>query len=164
MKRCIKILIAAAIAVYIVFSLTVRDLRGVFSVDTNFRKETRYIIIHHDDICRDNSIKEIEDYHRDSCGWSCGFAYNIYIKDGKVNIMHDLNAQLAHTKGYNSSAIGVCIHTTDKKNIRNQIVLILTIKFLMLKYSIPAENVRGHCDFNDTKCPEMNLKKLREWL
>lgn len=164
MKSCIKILIVTAMVLYIVFLHTVRDLRGVFSVDTNFRKETRCIIIHHDDICRDNSIKEIEDYHRDSCGWSCGFAYNIYIKDGKVNLIHDLDAVLAHTKGYNSRAVGVCIHTTDKKDVRNQIVLLLTIKFLMLKYSLGAENVRGHCDFNDTKCPEIDLEKLREWL
>ncbi|MBQ3656825.1 MAG: N-acetylmuramoyl-L-alanine amidase [Bacteroidales bacterium] len=156
--------------IFIVFSLLIvcysryRDVTGVFSTDTDFRKTTKYIIIHHDDICRETCIKEINDYHRDSCGWSCGFAYNLYIKDGKVFQVHDLNAALAHTKGYNHQAVGVCFHTADKQDLQTQVALIITIKFLMIKYNIPKERVVGHCDLNTTKCPGIDLNKLQRWL
>ena len=139
-------------------------MTGVFSTDKNFRSKTSYIVIHHDDICRECSLKEIDDYHRDSCGWSCGFAYNVYVKDGKVYQMHSLDAALAHTLGYNSQAVGVCFHTADKQDLQTQITLILTLKFLMIKYDVPKDRVVGHCDLNTTKCPGIDLKKLKRWL
>ena len=165
MKKLIIIIFTICLLIVIaLYFLSYRDLKGVFSIDKNFRSTTKYIIVHHDDIDRECTIREIDTYHRDSCGWSCGFAYNFYVKGGKVYQVHDADARLAHTEGWNSQAVGVCIHTADKNDFKTQIVLVVTLKFLMCYYDIPKENVRGHCDFNDTKCPEMNLKKLREWL
>jgi len=165
MKKLIIIIFTICLLIVIaLYFLSYRDLKGVFSIDKNFRSTTKYIIVHHDAINRDCTVDEINDFHRDSCGYSCGFAYPLYIKGGKVYQVHDLNAKTAHTEGLNNQAVAVCVHTADKKDLKTQILLVVTIRFLMWYYDIPKENVRGHCDFNDTKCPEMDLKKLREWL
>ena len=169
MKRVIifivKFTAVLTIIAYCVYCNRVVDLTGVFNVDKNFRNETKFIVIHHDDIFRDCSLLEIEIYHRDTCGYEItGFAYNIYIKDGKVYIVHNLDTKGAHTKGYNSQTIGVCIHSADRDKLSTKILLILTVKFLMIKYGLSKEFVKGHCDLNDTKCPEINLENLKKWL
>lgn len=156
--------------IFIVFSLLIvcysryRDVTGVFSTDNDFRTITNYLIIHSDEIYRETCVKEIDDYHRDTCGLSCGFAYNIYVKDGKVYQVHKLDAALAHTIGYNHQAVGICFHAADKNDFQTQLALIITIKFLMIKYNIDKEHVKGHCDFNNTKCPGIDLNKLKRWL
>ena len=170
MKRVVvitlKISAVLALVGYAIFQRQVVDLRGVFSIDKNFRSTTKYLVIHHDNIWRKNSVKEIEDYHRDTCGYTqTGFAYNIYISGGRVYIIHNLDAYNAATKGYNSNTIAICIHSEDKTKLSSQIALILTIRYLMFRYDIPKDRVVGHCDLNPkTVCPEIDFKLLRKWL
>lgn len=161
----VKIVVALAILSYCLFLWHYRDLTGVFNIDKHFRTETKYIVVHHDNINRECTLKEIEDYHRDSLGWqNTGFAYNIYIKDGKVYQMHELNGVGAATLSYNQNTIAVCVHTADKHQLSTQIALILTLRFLMSYYGISKEQIKGHCDLNSTKCPELDLENLKKWL
>lgn len=169
MKRIIiftvKFTVGVVILAYCVYCNRVVDLTGVITVDKYFRSETRYIVIHHDAIDRDCCLKEIEDFHRDTCGWkNTGFAYNLYIKDGKVYQVHNLDAVNAATLGYNHNTVGVCFHTADRDKLSNKIILILTVRFLMMKYGLNKDCVKGHCDLNDTKCPDINLENLKKWL
>ena len=68
MKGFLKFVIIISVFGLIVHS-RYRDVTGVFFNDLEKRTTTDFIIIHHDVICRDCSIKEIDDFHRDSCGW-----------------------------------------------------------------------------------------------
>ena len=68
MKGFLKFVIIIGFIGLIVHS-RYRDVTGVFFNDLEKRTTTDFIIIHHDAICRDCSIKEIDDFHRDSCGW-----------------------------------------------------------------------------------------------
>lgn len=162
----VKILVGLSMFGYVVFTRHYQDLTGVFNHDKFFRTVTLYIVVHHDDINRECTHKEIEDYHRDTLGWqNTGFAYNIYIKDGKVYQMHQLDGVGAATRSYNSNTISVCFHTADKDKLSNKICLIVTLKFLMIYYGIPKENIKGHCDLNrDTKCPDFDLNTITKWL
>ena len=149
----------------VLYALCFRDLKGVFFTDKNFRTETKYIVIHHDDICRDNSIKEIDDFHKEERGWEVGFAYHYYVKDGKINQLHNPDAVLPHALACNYNAVAICIHTADKHKLLEQIELIILVKYLMFKYNITKENVKGHCEVNScTKCPLIDMNELRKWL
>lgn len=160
-----KIVAAISLVGYAVYQRQVVDLTGVFGIDKNFRTETKFIVIHHDAVDRECSLKEIEDYHRDTLGWkNTGFAYNLYIKGGRVYQVHALDAYNAATLGYNHNTIGVCIHTADKYKLTSQIALILTLRYLMYRYGLTKEDIKGHCDLNCTKCPELDLKRLKKWL
>jgi hypothetical protein len=169
MKRVVvitlKISAVLALVGYAIFQRQVVDLTGVFGIDKKFRTETKYIVIHHDNIYRDCSVLEIEVYHRDTCDYKeTGFAYDIYIKDGKVYLVHDLDAYNAATLGYNHNTIAVCIHSEDKTKLSSQIALILTLRYLMYRYGLNKECIKGHCDLNNTKCPELDLNRLKKWL
>lgn len=162
----LKIVVALAMFGYVVFTRHFQDLRGVFNHDKYFRTETLYAVIHHDDIYRQCTHREVDTYHRDTLGWeNTGFAYNIYVKDGKVYLMHDLDGVGAATRSYNSKSISICFHSADRDKLSTKLCLIVTLKFLMYYYGIPKENIKGHCDLNnDTKCPDYDITQLTQWL
>ena len=165
-KIIFRITLFLTISGYAVFQRQVVDLTGVFQVDKYFRDTTIYLDVHHDDIERDCSILEIDDFHRYVRGYeNTGFAYNVYVKGGKVYIVHHLDAKGAHTEGYNSNTIGVCFHTADRNDLATQIALILTLRYLMYRYDIPKDRVVGHRDLNsNTVCPNIDMDKLKKWL
>lgn len=148
------------------FLATYRDLTGIFVDAEKYRSETKLIAVHHDGIERKVSIKEIQDYHKDSCGWESGFGYNFYLKNGKIYQVHELNACTAHAIGFNCNAVSICLHTSDKHDFRTQLNLILLINFLKLKFDIEKQNIVGHRDLpgNDTKCPDLDMNKVRTWI
>ncbi len=165
MKGFLKFVIIISVFGLIGYACLYRNLTGVFSSDTKFREKTEYIIVHHDAVCRDCSIKEIDLFHKEVRGWDSGFAYHYYISGGKINQVHCADAVLPNAIGYNRNAVAVCLHTDDKGEIINQIELITLIKILMIKYNIPKDRVKGHCEVNScTQCPEIDLESLRKWL
>jgi len=165
MKGFFKFVIIISVFFGLIVHSRYRDVTGVFFNDLEKRTTTDFIIIHHDAICRDCSIKEIDDFHKIVRGWDSGFAYHYYISGGKINQVHCADAVLPNAIGYNRNAVAVCFHTNDKGEIINQIELITLIKILMIKYNIPKDRVKGHCEVNEcTKCPEIDLNELRKWL
>lgn len=72
----------------------------------------------------------------------------------------------AHTKGKNSSHIGVCVIGGPKSTIHplQFEALHLTLEIFCKRYRISPGNVFGHQDFNDTLCPGPDLyKSIQSW-
>lgn len=143
-----------------------RDLTGIFTDSEKYRRETLYIVIHHDGVERPVSVKEVQDFHKEVRGWESGFGYTFYLKNRKIYQLHELEACTAHAVGFNCNCVSICLHSEDKHDFRTQLNLILLVNILKAKYQIKKCNILGHCDlpFNDTKCPELDLKNLKKWI
>jgi N-acetylmuramoyl-L-alanine amidase len=128
------------------------------------RKSTTKIIIH----C--TATKETQDITTDTIrrwhvverGWSdIGYHYVVRL-DGTVEKGRSEELQGAHTKGQNSSSIGVayvggCDDNLNPKDTRNKAqkeALKILVNDLMIKY--PGSIVYGHNDFSDKACPCFN--------
>ena len=163
----LKVVCITAAAATIATLATYRDLTGIFLDAETYRDTTLYIIIHHDGADKPISIKAIQDYHKDVNGWESGFGYNFYLKNGKIYQLHEVNACTANALGYNCNAVSICIHTPDKHDTRTQLNLILLVNALAIKYDIKKDHIVGHGELpnqRNTRCPELNLEKLRKWI
>lgn len=141
------------------------DCKGIYP-DAYNRTKTRFIIIHHDDINRSCTIKEIDDYHRYKRGWWTGFAYHEYITNDNVYQIHNPDSYTIHAGGVNSIAVGVCLHgdfTRQKLSLKQAALLVITVWKLQWKYKISANRVLGHCEVEGscTACPAINMDILR---
>lgn len=164
MARLVKIIAAAILAMPVVYvGATYRNLVGVFTHnDQKERAKTEYIVIHHDAINRESDLWEIQANHLKE--WGDYFPYTFYLKDGIINQTRGIDIHTSHAIGRNSNGIGVCIHTPDKQNLRDQFNLILTIWFLQLYYDIPRDRVIGHGEIENTEtdCPDMDMNEIRK--
>lgn len=122
----------------------------------------RYITIHHDGIDRQTSLKEIDTYHKDSCGWECGFAYHYYISNDRIYKVRDEHQIGSHVKNGNSLNIGICVHGDFNKTrptLKQQILILILINKLVYQYQIKKENIKRHQDWeqNPTSCCGQNF-------
>ncbi|HBC94315.1 MAG TPA: hypothetical protein DCZ10_15810 [Pelotomaculum sp.] len=71
----------------------------------SYRDSTKYIVLHHE--AGWGTAQEIHREHVKN-GW-VGIGYNFYVrKDGSIYRGRPINAEGAHTKGYNSVSVGIC--------------------------------------------------------
>lgn len=122
----------------------------------------KYITIHHDAIDHPVTLDEINRYHRDSCGWSCGFAYHFYISENKIYQIRNEETKGAHVLNANTANIGICLHGNfdkTKPTLKQQILLIVLVNYLKFKFDIPKQNIKPHQDWeqNNTHCCGQNF-------
>ena len=133
------------------------------------RVDWRYIVIHHSGTDSGNAVA-FDRYHREVKGWKKGLAYHFVIGngngsgDGKLEIgKRWLNQQPGAHAGdpsINRVGIGVCLVGDFSKShpTRRQLkALSKLLALLASTYDISPENVLGHNDITQTKCPGANF-------
>jgi N-acetyl-anhydromuramyl-L-alanine amidase AmpD len=133
------------------------------------------IIMH----CSDSefaSVAEIDRWHRER-GFDCvGYHFVITNEmpekgarmrclDGQICAGRALSRQGAHTLGYNTDSIGICIvGKNDFTTVQFESAKTLVLE-LMGTYQIPPERVLGHCELDSKKsCPNFDMDGFREFL
>lgn len=129
------------------------------------RTETKNIIIHHTAATHDFSAEDIHEQHK-KLGWS-GIGYHFLIrKDGTIERGRPEESIGAHAEGANSYSIGIALNGDfeEEKPEPQQIHAAKELVFFLLKkYKLTADSVKGHCSFNATACPGKNLlSKIKE--
>jgi N-acetylmuramoyl-L-alanine amidase len=101
----------------------------------------------------DTSAMEINNWHLQN-GWK-GIGYHYVIRfSGKLEKGREDNHTGAHTRGLNSSSIGICMsgHGDLKRWTNEQLQSVLKLVLdLMKMYNIPVENVIGHREASNIK-------------
>lgn len=103
---------------------------------------------------------EIVDTYHKSLGWE-GFGYHFFIDIlGKITVGRAENYHGAHTKGYNTKSIGICLagnfDLTMPTAAQTQALSGL-LKGLRKRYLIPRENIVPHRRFAAKTCYGKNL-------
>ena len=141
----------------------------------------RHVVVHHSASERGNA-EMFDKYHREQRGWD-ELGYHFVITngrdgaDGKVEVGPRWRTQKwgAHCGGtpnneYNNYGIGICVvgdfsHRLPSKAQRASLRRL--VLYLIRKYSIPPDQVIGHCDAPETQtaCPGSALHRyVRETL
>lgn len=166
--NCVKVFRRAAIvaalgwmAVECFINTCYKDVTECFKATAEVG-EPRFITIHHDGINRPTTLNEIDRYHRDSCGWNCGFAYHYYISEDKIYKIRDERQIGSHVLYANTANIGICVHGDFNKSrptLKQQILILILINKLVFQYQIKIENIKRHQDWeqNPTSCCGNNL-------
>lgn len=143
--------------------LKIIDINYKWNEDLTINNKPNKIIIHHS-ARKEWSPEGINEYHK-SKGWK-GIGYNFYIrKDGTIYTGRPENAEGAHTRGENSSSIGICLEGNfeDEEVTEKQIDSLLNLAvYISLKYDI--YKIMGHRDVYETMCPGKNfpLKDVKD--
>jgi len=120
--------------------------------DLTIRRQTSRLVVHHS-ASQDVPAAEIHQWHLQR-GFS-GIGYHYLIRaDGSVEIGRPVAMEGAHTQGFNSDSIGVCLtgNFMQTSPYGEQVTaLIELIMELNLHYG-PLEICR-HSDLNPTDCP-----------
>lgn len=112
---------------------------------------------------KDFKAADIDRWHR-AQGWqSIGYHYVLDI-DGKVENGRPLNVAGAHTKGYNSTSIGICYiggvdacgTAKDTRTEAQKKSLAELVK--RLKVQFPSATIHGHNEFANKACPSFDVK------
>lgn len=134
-------------------------------------KEINKIIIH----CsatpegRDVSIDTIRKWHTDK-GWrDIGYNYVIEL-DGSIRKGRSKQISGAHTRGHNSTSIGICyVGGMDSKMINAKDTRtpeqIDSLRDLLIHLSIkyPNATLHGHNEFAAKACPSFDVQDIYSW-
>lgn len=114
---------------------------------------------------RDVKTETIKSWHMKGNGWS-DIGYHFVIElDGSVHDGRPLHRSGAHTKGENSTSIGICyVGGIDKnkapKDTRTEAQRASMEKLIGgLKDDYPEASVHGHNEFAAKACPSFDVKK-----
>jgi len=120
--------------------------------DLQTRSRTSRIVVHHS-ASADVSAAEIHRWHR-ARGWS-GIGYHYVIrKNGNIELGRPVDTVGAHTSGYNSTSIGICLtgnfmeETPSAEQLR---ALVGLIRYLEQQYG--QLEINRHQDLSPTACP-----------
>jgi len=126
-----------------------------------------YIILHHS-LTKDGqtvSWPAIRKYHVNQLGWrdvgyhfGIEFIGNMHEAERQYEILMGrmLNDTGAHCKGMNSKSIGICFlgnYDVEEPPYNQWWKGVKLVRSLMEVFRIPAELVKGHCDFSPKSCP-----------
>lgn len=118
------------------------------------RLKWTHIIIHHTG-AEEKDTAQVRKYHM-SKGWR-DIGYNFVVeRDGKVVEGRSLGIEGAHTKGWNTKAIGLCVIgniSARELNAAQYSALVDKTVALCKKYNIPVANVLAHRQVSATECP-----------
>lgn len=106
----------------------------------------------------------IDAYHRGK-GWKkIGYHWLIF-PDGLIAVGRSMTEVGAHTKGKNTSTVGVCLlgnFDVDEMNANQYISAWFVLTALLVKLSLPPDALFFHRNFADKTCPGMKLD-LEDW-
>lgn len=128
----------------------------------------KFIIVHHSGGTDSNPLADSSNYTLTQCnadhkarfnmlsslGHYCGYTYFID-KNGVVTQTRKDGEEGAHTKGYNSNSIGICLAGNFDAFMPTQKQITSLTKLLKEKsaqYSIPASNIVPHRKFTSKTC------------
>ena len=81
--------------------------------------------------------------------------------DGRIQILREIDRPGAHTKGYNSESIGICLMGLETFSVDQFKSLADVVAMLMAIYKIRPDDIYPHNEFNkDKTCPNFDLE---EW-
>lgn len=147
-------------------------------------KQWQNIIVHCSDSTWGNA-SIIKDWHHDR-GWS-DIGYHFVIQNGHpwnssefisllngavepgrrldLDLWAEENEVGAHTLGYNSTSIGICLVGKDRFSVQQFVALKLLLEFLMNKFQVNRKNVIGHRDTESGKeqgktCPNFDVREF----
>lgn len=121
----------------------------------------KYIILHHS-LTKDSktvSWGAIRKYHVNMCRWrDIGYHFGLESIYDHYEILTGrmLNDTGAHCKAMNTISIGICfVGNFDETQppLEQWWKGIKLVRSLCEVFSIPYENVKGHCDFSQKSCP-----------
>ena len=110
-------------------------------------------------------VDTIRDWHVNGRGWSdIGYHYVIYL-DGSIHPGRPLERSGAHTKGHNSTSIGICYiggvekdgktpkdtRTLEQKAALDNLLFELTDQF-------HGATIHGHNEFANKACPSFDVQ------
>ena len=120
--------------------------------ELRIRSRTSRIAVHHS-ASPDVSAAQIHSWHLDR-GWS-GIGYHYVIrKNGNVELGRPIDTAGAHTQGYNSDSVGICLtgnfmeETPSAEQLR---ALVELIRYLQQQYG--QLEINRHQDLSPTACP-----------
>lgn len=131
-------------------------------------EDVEYLVVHSSATppTMDIGRQEIDQWHRQRGWWGIGYHFVIR-RDGTIESGRPESKAGAHTYGYNSKSIGICmvggLSEVGKKAEKNFTekqwdALETLIESLVISY--PTAEVVGHRDLGRTKCPSFDV---REW-
>lgn len=138
-------------------------------------EEITGIVIHHDAILNkenettEERISAIAKFHRETRGWH-SIAYHYFINsNGEIYQLNNLNEVAPHTENFNRENIGICLAGNFdfiKPTFRQECALIELVDRLQKQFNIKFENVKRHCDLNQTSCPGklFEFEQFKKWL
>jgi N-acetylmuramoyl-L-alanine amidase len=112
----------------------------------------------------DWDAEDIRKIHVDENGWSAIGYHYIIKRDGSVDRGRPHNAVGAHTRGYNSHSIGLCLiggmapDGSPAFNFTKEQMISLNVKVAELKKEYPEATIHGHNEFADKACPCFSIK------
>lgn len=112
---------------------------------------------------RDNTVADIDRWHRTQ-GWQCiGYHYVIY-RDGSIHLGRPVKIAGAHCLGHNAHSIGICYIgglrqglPADTRTPAQRASLHSLIR--QLKATYPAATIHGHNEFAQKACPCFDVQK-----
>ena len=120
------------------------------------------IIIHcsDSDIEAHDDISVIDKWHKER-GWS-GVGYHYFIQsNGNIQVGRDIREVGAHTYGYNSDSIGICLHGKNEFTESQFKMLAELIKYYKREFDI--DEVEGHYHYSDYKtCPNFDVNWFKK--
>lgn len=86
----------------------------------------------------------------------------IPLLNGVIEPGRDLKFYGAHVRGHNRGNIGICLIGNEIFTYKQLNAMRDLVNYLMYKYGIPLNNVRGHCEYTSRKtCPNMPMPIVR---
>jgi len=121
-----------------------------------------FLVVHHSASPTDTSVAAIRDWHLDRGFDDIGYHF-IFDRFGIKHPGRPLPIAGAHTKGYNTRSIGVCLigdnTRTDRLWSQDQVGSLQRF-FHGCQLIFPGIEVVGHRDLVDTLCPGLDVRKL----
>ena len=132
--------------------------------DMSLRQQTSAIVVHHLGFPdgHDASAAEVHNFHRNQ-GWAgIGYHYLIH-RDGTVEKCRPVEMEGAHCYQNNGYTVGICVggnFEIDQPSKAQMEVLAKMLSAMCLLYDIKpgSRTIRGHQEYNKTKCPGKNLQ------
>jgi N-acetylmuramoyl-L-alanine amidase len=138
-----------------------------YNSNTKARTQTNFIVVH----CSASAPKVnadaamIDRWHRQQ-GWACIGYHYVIKRDGTVEDGREVNRIGAHTSGYNSESVGICLSggVDDNQKAVNNFTpeQFASLKELLRKLRLvyPHAAIQGHRDFQKVAkdCPSFDVK------
>lgn len=137
-------------------------------IDWKYMAKPQYLIVHHTGGTDANPLQDssnftfiqCDDLHKErfnmmsSMGYWCGYQYYIE-KDGTLYQARKDDEEGAHTKGYNSVSIGICLAGNFDATLPTEAqkkTLKALLEKKMKEWAIPKENIVPHRRFATKTC------------
>lgn len=106
----------------------------------------------------DYCIKSVEKHHIGTNRWFALGYHFVVMPDGKVYEGRDMHTRGAHVKNHNLNKIGILVYGNfDYESVTKEQKESLRELVQYLQSKLNLEDVKGHRDFANTKCPGNDL-------